>query len=425
MIHIWLPNPQAPLRVWQDTTQTWQTADNWQEVATLINLQHAKAKDKVACLYFPSLSVLKIQTELTPSQLKALGDTGKRYLFEDISITAVDDLIVNTQPNSEAPALYALHQADQSQWQHSASLVGVTLGALLPDFVLLPNLAQSATAPSQGTVTYYQDNDTALLQLPHEQGSAVSHLPITLHKSTNIDYVYLTGQIDQALTNQLDTLSHISYQLSDAMPQPVANPTRHWLNFTIRQSTTKFSPYLKTILMVAGFALLLSMVVDGLRWYHYQKATGQAKTLLKQQYESWFPNEKFNTRLNIQRLMADKLVNNQPSNTNILSVLASVQPVLQQYQITAKQLNYQNNTVQLQLVAKDNATLTQAVSQLTNQGINAKLGSVTGNALGNAIANNPVSPTNPNEPSPNTPTGMNSNAPNSPTGAMAMVEIQL
>ena len=63
MIHIWLPNSQAGLRVWQATTQTWQTADNWQEVATLASLT-SKNKAKTACLYFPSVHLLKLQPEL-------------------------------------------------------------------------------------------------------------------------------------------------------------------------------------------------------------------------------------------------------------------------------------------------------------------------------------------------------------------------
>lgn len=174
MIHIWLPTQHAALRLWQQTTQTWQTADDWQTLATLANLQTTQSAKLQACLYFPSVSLLTIQPTLSASQLNALGDTGRRYLFEDISIGSVEDLQVKIQPavsNSELPALFGLHAADIHSWINAASLAGIEIVALLPDFLLLPTIdnridtSMNTRAIPTTSAVYYQDADTQLLKL--------------------------------------------------------------------------------------------------------------------------------------------------------------------------------------------------------------------------------------------------------------------
>ena len=199
MIHIWLPTQHAALRLWQQTTQTWQTADNWQTLATLANLQTTHSAKLQACLYFPSVNLLTIQPTLTASQLNALGDTGRRYLFEDISIGSVDDLQVKIQPavsNSELPALFGLHAADIHSWINAASLAGIEIVALLPDFLLLPTIdtridtSMNTRAISTTSAVYYQDADTQLLKLHTYHGMAVSFLPLVLTKLPMLETLY-------------------------------------------------------------------------------------------------------------------------------------------------------------------------------------------------------------------------------------------
>lgn len=373
MIHIWLSNPHAPLRIWQDTSQSWQIAENWQEIATLINLQNPK--DKSACLYFPSMYVLHTKPALASNQLKALGDSGRRYLFEDISIASIDDLQVK---QTEQNHLYALHRSDGDTWVQSASLAGVSVVALLPDFLLLNALLADDHTPS-----FYQDKTTQLLLIDNSFGTAVTDIGLTYHElkqqDTTIDKLNLTGQIGEKTLQTLDLLTDLTYESQKTLPKPIANPTRHALNFAIVKQQSKFPPYLKVISAVAIFAIVLSFVIDGLRIYHYQKATLQTKEQIKLQYNQWFPNETFNNRLNIERLLSGKLINQTGDTTgsNVLTVMTSIQPVLQQHQITAKQLNFQNNQLQLQLIAQNNDSLNQAINALNTQGIQAKLGTIT------------------------------------------------
>ena len=406
MIHIWLPTQHAALRLWQQTTQTWQTADDWQTLATLANLQTTQSAKLQACLYFPSVSLLTIQPTLSASQLNALGDTGRRYLFEDISIGSVEDLQVKIQPtatNSELPALFGLHAADIHSWINAASLAGIEIIALLPDFLLLPTIdtrIDTSIATSTNTkatetrattsAVYYQDADTQLLKLHTYHGMAVSFLPLVLTKLPMLETLYLTGFHDETVAQQLASMPNLSIASSELLPTPIKDPVRHFFNFATIKGKTTLAPYAKVIVLVSVCALLTTFAVDALRWYYYNQAQKQASTLLAQQYAQWFPNEPLSSKLTLQRQLSGKLTTQQSATPNVLQTLSSIQPILQQYQLTAKQLNFQNNHLQLQLLSSSNDSLNKAVNDMVNKGIKAKLGSVDA-AIPTAMSSNTAS----------------------------------
>ena len=406
MIHIWLPTQHAALRLWQQTTQTWQTADDWQTLATLANLQTTQSAKLQACLYFPSVSLLTIQPTLSASQLNALGDTGRRYLFEDISIGSVEDLQVKIQPtatNSELPALFGLHAADIHSWINAASLAGIEIIALLPDFLLLPTIdtrIDTSIATSTNTkatetrattsAVYYQDADTQLLKLHTYHGMAVSFLPLVLTKLPMLETLYLTGFHDKTVAQQLASMPNLSIASSELLPTPIKDPVRHFFNFATIKGKTTLAPYAKVIALVSVCALLTAFAVDALRWYYYNQAQKQASTLLAQQYAQWFPNEPLSSKLTLQRQLSGKLTTQQSATPNVLQTLSSIQPVLQQYQLTAKQLSFQNNHLQLQLLSSSTDSLNKAVNDMVNKGIKAKLGSVDA-AIPTAMSSNTAS----------------------------------
>ena len=406
MIHIWLPTQHAALRLWQQTTQTWQTADDWQTLATLANPQTTQSAKLQACLYFPSVSLLTIQPTLSASQLNALGDTGRRYLFEDISIGSVEDLQVKIQPtatNSELPALFGLHAADIHSWINAASLAGIEIIALLPDFLLLPTIdtrIDTSIATSTNTkatetrattsAVYYQDADTQLLKLHTYHGMAVSFLPLVLTKLPMLETLYLTGFHDETVAQQLASMPNLSIASSELLPTPIKDPVRHFFNFATIKGKTTLAPYAKVIALVSVCALLTAFAVDALRWYYYNQAQKQASTLLAQQYAQWFPNEPLSSKLTLQRQLSGKLTTQQSATPNVLQTLSSIQPVLQQYQLTAKQLSFQNNHLQLQLLSSSTDSLNKAVNDMVNKGIKAKLGSVDA-AIPTAMSSNTAS----------------------------------
>lgn len=428
MIHIWLPTQHAALRLWQQTTQTWQTADDWQTLATLANLQTTQSAKLQACLYFPSVSLLTIQPTLSASQLNALGDTGRRYLFEDISIGSVEDLQVKIQPtatNSELPALFGLHAADIHSWINAASLAGIEIIALLPDFLLLPTIdtrIDTSIATSTNTkatetrattsAVYYQDADTQLLKLHTYHGMAVSFLPLVLTKLPMLETLYLTGFHDETVAQQLASMPNLSIASSELLPTPIKDPVRHFFNFATIKGKTTLAPYAKVIALVSVCALLTAFAVDALRWYYYNQAQKQASTLLAQQYAQWFPNEPLSSKLTLQRQLSGKLTTQQSATPNVLQTLSSIQPVLQQYQLTAKQLSFQNNHLQLQLLSSSADSLNKAVNDMVNKGIKAKLGSVDA-AIPAAMPSNTASAVS------------SAVAPTSTGSALAMIDIEL
>jgi len=434
VIHIWLPTQHAALRLWQQTTQTWQTADNWQTLATLANLQTTQSAKLQACLYFPSVSLLTIQPTLSASQLNTLGDTGRRYLFEDISIGSVEDLQVKIQPtstNSEFPALFGLHAADIHSWINAASLAGIELVALLPDFLLLPTIdtridtrvdtsintstnmrnAETRATPTTSAV-YYQDADTQLLKLHTYHGMAVSFLPLVLTKLPMLETLYLTGSHDETVAQQLTSMPNLSIASSELLSTPIKDPVRHFFNFATIKGKTTLAPYAKVIALITVCALLTAFVVDALRWYYYNQAQKQAATLLAQQYAQWFPNEPLSSKLTLQRQLSGKLTTQQSATPSVLETLSSIQPVLQQYQLTAKQLNFQNNHLQLQLLSSSADSLNKAVNDMVNKGIKAKLGSVDA-AMPAAMSSNTASAVS------------SAVAPTSAGSALAMIDIEL
>lgn len=421
MIHIWLPTQHAALRLWQQTTQTWQTADDWQTLATLANLQTTQSAKLQACLYFPSVSLLTIQPTLTASQLNALGDTGRRYLFEDISIGSVEDLQVKIQPtatNSELPALFGLHAADIHSWINAASLAGIEIVALLPDFLLLPTIdtridtSMNTRAIPTTSAVYYQDADTQLLKLHTYHGMAVSFLPLVLTKLPMLETLYLTGFHDETVAQQLTSMPNLSIASSELLPTPIKDPIRHFFNFATIKGKTTLAPYAKVIALVTVCALLTAFMVDALRWYYYNQAQKQAAILLAQQYTQWFPNEPLSSKLTLQRQLSGKLTTQQSATPNVLQILSSIQPVLQQYQLTAKQLNFQNNHLQLQLLSSSADSLNKAVNDMVNKGIKAKLGSVDA-AMPAAMSSNTASAVS------------SAVAPTSASSALAMIDIEL
>lgn len=421
MIHIWLPTQHAALRLWQQTTQTWQTADDWQTLATLANLQTTQSAKLQACLYFPSVNLLTIQPTLTASQLTALGDTGRRYLFEDISIGSVEDLQVKIQPtatNSELPALFGLHAADIHSWINAASLAGIEIVALLPDFLLLPTIdtridtSMNTRAISTTSAVYYQDADTQLLKLHTYHGMAVSFLPLVLTKLPMLETLYLTGFHDETVAQQLASMPNLSIASSELLPTPIKDPVRHFFNFATIKGKTTLAPYAKVIALITVCALLTAFVVDALRWYYYNQAQKQAATLLAQQYAQWFPNEPLSSKLTLQRQLSGKLTTQQSATPSVLETLSSIQPVLQQYQLTAKQLNFQNNHLQLQLLSSSADSLNKAVNDMVNKGIKAKLGSVDA-AIPAAMSSNTASAVS------------SAVAPTSAGSTLAMIDIEL
>lgn len=420
MLHVWLRAQHSPLAVWHEDTQQWQTVDGWQQLQAIYG-SHKNNAHKTLCLYFPSSHLLQVDTEFTATQLKQLGVSGKQYLFEEMSLTPVEQLAIRQISHADRHQLYALSQNDIESWQQSIKLAGMTITALLPDFLLLPTPEEGAGQQ----VTLYQDTQTMLLRQSLRQGMAVSYLPLIFERFPHLSEVNVLSPIatfeETSTLSSSDTLtdtfsdsiaSHdIGLQKSSTptsststdfmaptlamitehqlllttlttTPKPIENPDRHALNFYIKPTDSQLSPYLRVAMMVALSALVLQMATDGVQWYQYNNAAIATKSEIAKQYQSWFADEPLSTRTKLQVQLQPKLRSDSQAPDSHMAVLARISPLIKQSSLHAQSLVMQPSSLSFTLIAPDRTSLDTFTSTLAAQGLSAKLAQVSGNEQG-------------------------------------------
>ena len=411
MLHVWLRAQHSPLAVWHEDNQHWQLVEGWQQLQDIYSRYKANSQ-KAICLYFPSTHMLQVDTELNSTQLKQLGSSGKQYLFEETSLTPVEQLAIRQMSHNNTHHLYALAQSDIELWQQSAKLADMNIVALLPDFLLLP-------LPEEGAgqqITLYQDKETVLLRQSLYQGMAVSYLPLIFERFPHLsevlivpaidDPVYDTGYVsdiimtDNELANRTELENSIAAGSFTAItadmiaehqlllitlvttPKPLDNAERHALNFFVKSTDSQLSPYLRVALMVALSALVLQMATDAVQWYQYNEATAATKTEIATQYRSWFPNEPLSTRTKLQVQLQPKLRSDSQAPASHMAVLSRISPLIKQSSLKAQSLVMQPSALSFTLIAPDRGSLDQFTATLVAQGLTAKLEQVNGNEQG-------------------------------------------
>ncbi|WP_372860542.1 type II secretion system protein GspL [Psychrobacter sp.] len=414
MLHVWLRAQHSPLAVWHEDIQQWQTVDGWQQLQTIYGNYKTNAQ-KTLCLYFPSSHILQVDTELNATQLKQLGNSGKQYLFEETSLTPVEQLAIRQISEADNHQLYALAQSDIESWQQSAKLAGMSITALLPDFLLLPT-------PDEGAgqqVTLYQDEHTMLLRQSLRQGMAVSYLPLIFERFPHLSEVNILPPITALddFSKPTNSAMPTSFMTETAAlvadhqlllttltttPKPVDSPERHALNFFIKSTDSKLSPYLRVAAMVALSALVLQMATDGLQWYQYNKAAVATKAEIAAQYQAWFPNEPLSSRTKLQVQLQPKLRSDSQAPASHMAALTRISPLIKQSSLRAQALVMQPSALSFTLIAPDRNSLDKFTSTLIAQGLNAKLAQVNSNEQGqfsgqvtvNVVENNDTTQTN-------------------------------
>ncbi|MGB2082445.1 MAG: type II secretion system protein GspL, partial [Psychrobacter sp.] len=392
MLHVWLRAQHSPLAVWHEDVQQWQMVDGWQQLQTIYG-NYKSNSQKALCLYFPSSHALQVDTALNAAQLKQLGNSGKQYLFEETSLTPIEQLNIRQLSHADTTQLYALAQNDIEAWQQSAQLAGMNIVALLPDFLLLP-------PPEEGAgqqVTLYQDSQTMLLRQSLRQGMAVSYLPLMFERFPHLSEVMVLPSIEAAIDVSLDSLDSSStlelaaqtkaliadHQLLlttlPTVPKPIDSPERHALNFFMKSTDSQLSPYLRVAMMVALSALVLQMATDGVQWYKYNEATAATKTAIAAQYQSWFADEPLSTRTKLQVQLQPKLRSDSQAPASHMAALSRISPLIKQSSLHAQSLVMQPSALSFTLIAPDRGSLDKFTSTLVAQGLNAKLAQVNSN----------------------------------------------
>jgi general secretion pathway protein L len=108
----------------------------------------------------------------------------------------------------------------------------------------------------------------------------------------------------------------------------------------------------------------------------------QTKAQAEQQFKQWFPEE---TRIvNLKRQVEAHLKPTGGGDMVALSLLSRVGPALQQAQLVAQAVRYQNDQLELDITASNLAILESLRQQLNQQGLKAELGSV--NPVGSEVS---------------------------------------
>ena len=404
MLHVWLRAQHSPLAVWHTISKQWHTVDNWQQLHDIYSIHGHKS----LCLYFPSQHMLQVETTLNGSQLKQLGVTGKQYLFEEVSLAAVEQLVIRQLSYANTSYLFALAESDIEAWQQSAQLAGLSIHALLPDFLLLP-------IPEEGAgqqVVLYQDSYTTLLRQSADQGLAGSYLPLIFDHLPQLSEVcilpklelsadtvaeVLTATIDDESMAQADlrvgksiseetaallTERQLLISVLPLVPTPMENSERHALNFFTKSSSSQLSPYLRVAMMVALSALVLQIATDAVQWYRYHNAATATQAEIAAQYQSWFPNENLSTRTKLQVQLQPKLLNDTQSPASHMAILSRITPLIKQSSLQAQVLSVQPTSLSFTLIAPDRQSLDEFTNMLTAQGITANLQQVNSNEQG-------------------------------------------
>ena len=124
---------------------------------------------------------------------------------------------------------------------------------------------------------------------------------------------------------------------------------------------------------------------DLLRWVKLRNVANQTAEQTIEQYKYWFGPSGRVTEQNIRSSFKSHLEMSKQGDTQALSLLSRVGPILMQRQILAQQLNYDASTLTMALKAKSGDDLQALTQQLNQQGFKAELGNVQadgGGAIG-------------------------------------------
>ncbi len=144
-----------------------------------------------------------------------------------------------------------------------------------------------------------------------------------------------------------------------------------------------FSNYWKACAAVVLAIIVVQFSYDLLRWVKLKKVADQTAEQAIEQYKYWFGSSSGRvTEQNIKGQFESHLRMSQQGDTQALSLLSRVGPILMQRQILAQQLNYDASILTMALKAKSADDLQALTQQLNQQGFKAELGNVQADGSG-------------------------------------------
>lgn len=371
MLHIWMPETNG--------TWYWSAGENWLQANSLEQLIQdlQEHNGKEAVVYFPSRNAQMLQQAMTKVHYKQLGQEGIKYLLEEFVTLPIDQMKVVHHFHQDQVNILGVAQSTIETWQHALSLLPVQISAFLPDFLILPE-------PEQHEVVLVNLYDHLLVRENAWLGNSVDDLglflefqpPETQFKFANLN----TAQMDSLATaSSKDQRTEFSYQF-----QPLLKAKQHPFNVLpkSKNAETQWSGYWKAAAAVLLAVIVVQLGYDTLRWSKLKKVADQTAVQAIDQYKYWFGENIRVTEQNIKSQFESQLRMSQLGDTQALSLLSRVGPILMQKQIVAQQVSYDASTLAMSLKAKSADDLQGLTQQLNQQGFQAELGNVQADSVG-------------------------------------------
>ncbi len=369
MLYLWMPEGQGQW-LWQLDDSNWQIAESLEQ---LIQTVKAIYNGTEAIVFFPSQSAQFYTQPILKAQYKQLKQQGIQYLIEEYSIEPVEHLAVFHDFFKDQLNFMAIPQNIRDTYQQSLSLLPWQVQSLLPDFLLLPE-------PEIDSLSIAQVFDRQILRWSKFRGWSFDD-PELLAQLALAPKMVNFYQVDDELVSKVQLVlgAEVDYKSRELSKIPLSYFKHHPFNILLKtkhkQSAT--SHYWKACAVILCLAIAVQVSYDLIRWWKYRALANQTVQLAIEQYQQWFPDESRITEQNLQSNFKAKLgANSISGDRQALELLSRVGPILQQANILAEEVNYQNGHLNMSLLVGNSQMLNQLVEQFKQQGFTVELGAI-------------------------------------------------
>ena len=371
MLYLWMPEGDAAWR-WR-VEGDWQLAANWDALLQAT----ASENQKDVIVFFPTSKVQMLRQPMTRQQLRQLGANGVRYLLEEYSLLPVDQLSVYHQFDAAQHLnVLGVSSADIQHYQQLLVLGAWRVQALLPDFLLLPASAQKENLQTASLMLSQQQR---ILRVGEHMAYSADDLSVLLSYFPELAELTVYGDLPVADRQLLQSRPDLQVDYTVLESSPSFNDAqylRHPFNVLPKSKDYQLSSYWRAVAAVFIVALVVQMVYDSVRIWRYHKVANQISELTIQHYKTLFPQDRSVSRLNVETRFKASLNTNKNIDMTALSLISRVGPLLQQANLSASQVQYRDDALELQVTASGLPALEALRKQMSDQGLNAKLGAV-------------------------------------------------
>jgi general secretion pathway protein L len=366
MLQIWMPEADG---LWH-----WSKDQAWSEGVSLDQLVRELSlyQGQSAVVYFPSRNVQLLQQPLTKAQYKKLGALGASYMLEEYVVLPLDAMLIKQQfVEPDQLYLMGIAKSTAETLQHALSLLPIKLSALLPDFLLVP-----APEPQHIHLLYFAGR--LLARESVYSGCSIDDLNVYLdYQRPEYQYAYY-GLTQEQLAALAASKTQTEYQPYSYQIPLIKRPERHVWNIMTRQVVARStSKYWGLCAALVGGVIITQLAVDGLRWYQAKHVADQTAVQAVEQYKAWFGANSRVSEQNLKSQFESQLRLNQSADMQALNLISRVGPVLMQHQLVAQQVNYDEQGLNLALIAGSSQKLQDFNTQLAKQGFKVQLGNIS------------------------------------------------